>query len=64
MLKDNTDKSKNSITLEGVTYKTSGNIVFGDHQENPYHLAQSGLLEKMDGMLEHGMQTLLKKIKG
>lgn len=63
MLKENADKSKNSITLDGITFKTSGNIMFSDPQEIPYHLAQSKLLEKMDGMLEHGMQTLLKKIK-
>lgn len=63
MVKDNTPKSQNKITLDGVTYKTSGNILFDDPNETPFHHAQSALLEKMDGFVEHGMQTLLKKLK-
>jgi hypothetical protein len=63
MLKDNSDKAQNKLTLDGITFKTSGNIVFKDSDENPFLLAQSPLLEKMDGFLEHGMQMLFKKIK-
>ena len=63
MLKDNTDNSQNKLTLDGITFKTSGNILFKNSDENPFLLAQSPLLEKMDGFLEHGMQLLLKKIK-
>lgn len=63
MAKDNIDKSQNKITLDGVTYKTSGNIIFDDSKEIPFYHAQSTLLEKMDGFVEHGMQTLIKKIK-
>lgn len=59
----NTSKSSNKITLDGVTFKTSGNILFTDSEDNPFCLAQSALLEKMDGFLEHGMQILFKKLK-
>ncbi|KPJ68924.1 hypothetical protein AMJ44_05120 [candidate division WOR-1 bacterium DG_54_3] len=63
MLKDDTDKAQNKLTLDGITFKTSGNILFKDSKENPFLLAQSTLLEKVDGLLEHGMQMLFKKIK-
>jgi len=63
MAKNSSSKTQNKLTLEGVTYKTSGNIVFADPEENPFHLAQSALLDKMDDFVEHGMQTLLKKVK-
>ena len=63
MLKDNMDKPQNKLTLDGITFKTSGNILFKDSDDNPFLLAQSPLLEKMDGFLEHGMQLFLKKIK-
>ena len=63
MAKDKIDKAPNKITLNGITFKTKGNIIFGDSDEKNFHLAQSALLEKMDGVLEHGLQMLLKKIK-
>jgi predicted heme/steroid binding protein len=63
MTKNHDGKTKNKLTLDGVIYQTSGNIVFADPEENPFHLAQSALLEQMDDFVEHGMQTLLKKIK-
>jgi hypothetical protein len=59
---DKTNKTPNTITLNGVTFKTGGNIVFKDSEDSPFYLAQSSLLEKMDGFLEHGMQLFLKKI--
>ncbi|MDD5382284.1 MAG: hypothetical protein PHH60_01330 [Candidatus Margulisbacteria bacterium] len=57
------DKSTNTITIDGVTFITGGNIVFSDTDEERYYLAQNSHLEKMEGFLEHGMQMLLKKIK-
>lgn len=63
MVKDDFEKAPNSITLEGITFKTSGNIVFKNSEESPFRLAQSALLDKMDGFLEHGMLIFLKKIK-
>ena len=57
------EKSLNIITIDGVTFKTEGNITFSDSEEDRYYLAQGSQLEKMQGMLEHGMQMLLKKIK-
>ncbi len=63
MAKSNDGKTQNKLTLDGITYKTSGNIVFSDPEESPFHLAQSALLDQMDDFVEHGMQTLLKKIK-
>jgi hypothetical protein len=53
----------NSLTLNGVTFKTSGNIVFESPEESPYVIAESPLLEKMDGILENGLQMLLKRLK-
>jgi hypothetical protein len=52
----------NAITLDGVTFKTSGNILFQDAEENPFYLAESPLLDTVEGYLENGMQLLLKKI--
>ncbi len=63
MPKDDAGKAQNKITLEGVTYKTSGNIVFDKDEDAPYCLAQSSLLKQMDNLLENGMQSLIKKIK-
>jgi hypothetical protein len=55
------------LTIGDTLYKTSGNILF-DGVSAQYYLAESQLLEKMDkaiqvGILENGMQSLLKKIK-
>ena len=63
MPKDDAGKAQNKITLEGVTYKTNGNIVFEKDEDAPYHLAQSSLLEQMDDLLENGMLSFVKKIK-
>lgn len=62
MKKDDGSRATNIITVEGVIFKTSGNIVFSDTEENPFYLAQSSLLEKIDGCLENGMQQLLQKL--
>lgn len=56
-------ENKNTITVDGITFKTSGNIVFSDSTENEFLLAQNSQLDKMENLLENGMQTLLKKIK-
>lgn len=57
-----TPKMPDTLTLNGVTFKTSGNIVFKDSEDSPFYLAQSSTLNKMDSFLEHGMQLFLKKI--
>ena len=54
-------------TIGDTTYKTSGNIMF-EGLANQYYLAESQLMDKMDkaiqvGILENGMQSLLKKAK-
>ncbi|MFH1541491.1 MAG: hypothetical protein ABIE84_00170 [bacterium] len=51
----------NTLTVDGVTYKTSGNIVFEADTENPFIMAQSTILEKLDCFIENGMRQLLKK---
>ena len=55
------------LTIGNTTYKTSGNIMF-EGLADQYYLAESQLMDKMDkaiqvGILENGMQSLLKKIK-
>ncbi|NQT29654.1 MAG: hypothetical protein HQ596_03690 [Candidatus Saganbacteria bacterium] len=55
------NKDPNKITVDGLTFKTEGNIVFSDVDENPFHLAQSPLLDDMDSLLENGMALFLKK---
>ena len=59
--------NSSTLTLGGVIYKTTGNILFYDDEES-YVLAESSLLDKFDqavqaGILENGMQTLFRKIK-
>jgi len=56
-------ENNNTITVEGITFKTSGNIVFSDSTESEYLLAQNSQLDKMENLLENGMHTLLKKLK-
>jgi hypothetical protein len=51
----------NTLHIEGVFYRTSGNIVFSDTEENPFYLAKSAVLDQLDGYLENGMHMLLKK---
>jgi hypothetical protein len=60
MVNEQDEKISTQLTLKGVTFKTGGNIVFVDES---YYLAQGSQLEKVEGLLEHGMQMLLKKIK-
>jgi hypothetical protein len=59
----------NCLTIGDTTYKTSGNIVFSDHEEGAYYLAESTILDNMDkaienGILVNGMQSLMKKFRG
>ncbi len=54
------------LTIGDTTYQTTGNILFSGGET--YVLAESQLMDKMDkaiqtGILENGMQSLLKKIK-
>ena len=62
-IKDQEGCASNILNLEGLAFKTNGNIVFQNSDENPFHLAESALLEKLDGFLENGIQTLLNKLK-
>ncbi len=62
LVKETTDQ----LTIGDTTYKTTGNILFAGGET--YVLAESQLMDKMDkaiqtGILENGMQSLLKKIK-
>jgi hypothetical protein len=55
------------LTIGDTTYKTSGNIMF-EGLAGQYYLAESQLMDKMDkaiqvGILENGMQSLLKKAR-
>ena len=55
------------LTIGDTTYKTAGNILFAG-EGNQYYLAESPMMDKMDkaiqtGILENGMQSLIKKIK-
>lgn len=69
MKKDKNEKIADSscLTINGITYKTSGNILFCESEEDGYIIAESPLLDKVDraiqeGILENGMQTLLRKV--
>jgi len=62
----NNENCTTSITVNGILYRTGGNILF---TEDHYFLAESPLLDKIDkavehGILENGMQALLNKIRG
>lgn len=62
------ENGKNHLTLGGVTYKTAGNILFSDSDEDSYMLAESPILDKMDkaiedGIIGNGMRTLLNRLK-
>ena len=55
------------LTIGDTTYKTSGNIMF-EGLADQYYLAESQLMDKMEkaiqvGILENGMQSLLKKAR-
>jgi hypothetical protein len=63
----NKDAPTDQLTIGDTTYKTSGNILF-EGLADQYYLAESQLMEKMDkaiqvGILENGMQSLMKKAK-
>jgi hypothetical protein len=56
-----------SLTIGDTIFKTTGNILFSGGA-GQYMLAESQLMDKMDkaiqvGILENGMQSLLKKAK-
>ena len=51
------------ITIGDTTFKTGGNIVFGDTTESPYVIASNPMLSKMEAYLEHGIDVLMKRIK-
>ncbi|MFA6170022.1 MAG: hypothetical protein WCW67_00770 [Candidatus Margulisiibacteriota bacterium] len=56
------------LTIGETTYKTSGNILFSDCDPAEYMIAESKALEKLDkaiqhGILENGMQMLLRRVK-
>ncbi len=59
-------ETTDQLTIGDTVYKTTGNILFSGGET--YVLAESQLMDKMDkaiqtGILENGMQHLLKKIK-
>ena len=61
-------EKNNCLTLNGVLYKTTGNIIFSDCEEGDYFIAESSLLDKIDkaiqdGILENGMGALVRKLK-
>jgi len=65
-LSNSTEKGRCVLTLGETTYKTSGNIIFGEASE--FFLAESKTLDRLDkaiqrGILENGMQMLLNKVK-
>ena len=60
---ENTLKENNILTLQGLTFKTGGNIVFDESEGNTYYLAESSTLENYHEALENGLQSFLKKIK-
>jgi len=62
MYPENNQELSNTITVNGITFKTGGNIVFSDAEESKYYLAQNKHLAEMEGFLENGMQLLLKKM--
>jgi hypothetical protein len=60
------EETSDQLTIGNTVFKTTGNILFNGGEQ--YILAESQLMEKMDkaiqvGILENGMQSLLKKIK-
>lgn len=52
----------NTLTLEGITFRTSGNILFQDSAESEFFLAESPMLKKLDSFLEHGMEIFMRRI--
>ena len=56
-------EKNNTLTINGTTFRTQGNIVFTESDDTSYYLAEGSHLKEMEGMLEHGMQMLLNKVK-
>lgn len=57
------------IIIGEFHYRSSGNIDFSEGEDGYFVMAESALLEKVDaaieeGILENGMQMLLKKFRG
>ena len=66
LLIETVDETSDQLTIGDTIFKTTGNILFNGGEQ--YILAESQLMEKMDkaiqvGILENGMQSLMKKIK-
>jgi len=66
LLIETAPETSHELTIGDTIYKTTGNILFSGGET--YVLAESQLMDKMDkaiqtGILENGMQSLLKKIK-
>ena len=64
-----TGPNSSSLTIGDTIYRTAGNILFSSEDEQNYFLAESAILDKLDhaiqkGILENGMQSLMKKIRG
>ena len=62
------NKETSCLTIGNTTFKTSGNIIFSDGDEDRYYIAENSVLEKIDkaiqnGIVENGMQSLLKKAR-
>lgn len=56
------------LTIGETTFKTSGNILFSDCDPAEYIIAESKTLDNLDkafqhGILESGMQMLLRRVK-
>ena len=60
---EKSEKTTNRITIKGITFKTGGNILFEDSDQDLYFLAEGSALDSYNGMLENGMALFLKKIK-
>ena len=58
------ERRSNTLTIGGVTFKTSGNITFPESEETDFCIAHSTVLDEMNSVLENGMQSLMKKCKG
>lgn len=63
MIKDKNEPRTNTLNLDGIVYKTSGNILFHKDEEDVFITAQSSLLDNIDGILENGMLTVMRKLK-
>ena len=60
------EETTDQLTIGDTIFRTTGNIMFSGGET--YVLAESQLMDKMDkaiqtGILENGMQSLLRKLK-